>query len=121
MEFLLNEILKNGMYVKCALIGKLNILTTFKEDLYLDEHVQSEINGSDLIIKDNSKPVLIVSLEEEYIRFFPSPDIQSYTKLNLIQCIFDSFVYTYSGLNEDLIELEESGMIILPINDNSSH
>ena len=103
------------MYVKCSCIGKLNMLTTFKEDLCLDEDIESNIKNNDLHIKDKGKVVFIVAAENNYLKFFPSPDLNPIKQLSILQCIFDSFMYHYSNLNEDLIELEEEGIHIMPL------
>ena len=115
MEGILKQLFKNGMEVKCSLIGKLNLLTAFKEDLSIDDDIESDIKGFDLQIKDKGEVIFILSVEDNRLKFFPSPKIHPLKKISIIQCLFDSFMYHFSDYNEDLIQLEEDGVHIVCI------
>jgi hypothetical protein len=115
MNFLLAEILKTGMQVKCSRIGKGFILAQFAKSLLDEDFFASEIKGDHLFVLHEGKNVFIVCTEDDYIKFYRSPELPDSVALEILDCVFHSFLESFSQLNEDLIQLEESGLYVLPI------
>ena len=115
MSFLLAEILKTGMDVKCSRIGKSFILFQFAESLLKEDFFEIEIEDNHLFVLQESKRVFIICVEDDCIKFYRSPKLPNSVALEILGCVFHSFLESFSQINEDLIQLEESGVYVLPL------